>query len=734
MIDHGRARLEMNVTPTQDRRRTGALRIALASTYALFILIAPPCASAGATSTVSPLPASDYTVRPACAAPAPGHAGCLALALMPGTAAARAHTHPLGMTRSAPLKTLKPAENGYGLRPTDLRAAYFPGEQPEAPPSEPQTIALVDAYNDPHAEADLNIYAHEFGLAELTRCTGGGESNCFEKVNQKGETTNPPFPTSEAERQAELAVCEKEEREAACKQVEEAEGWALEISTDVEMARAVCQSNCKILLVEADSSSDENLEEAERTAVALGAGEISNSWGGGELRSDSPAFNHPGIVITASAGDDGYLNWTQAEEAEAHKEEYNVGANYPASSPHVVAVGGTKLTLSGGIRQSETVWNDDPGPEGNNNGAGGGGCSLWFAAQEWQRNVPAWSTVGCEDRRAVADVSADADPYTGVAVYDSVPYVHEEEGKVVNTPFGWVPIGGTSVASPIIASMFALAGGAHGVAYPAKTLYAHLGSASLHDITAGGNGKCDGAYEPGCPGSMSPLSPFDCGQHTLICNAATGYDGPTGVGTPDGIAALQPLVEEGKKQTKVEEEKKSKEAEEEKSKKKTEEEERSAESGGSPKGGGGEGSRESGAGGTSNSPISVPIGVSLPNSALPTAPPTPPGSSAPIPILSAPVLTKGATAALSHTRPQVSRVAFAFTLNVADRVRVTLAKQVVAHGRKRWQTLPDSLTIAGAPGRDSARLSAHAMLAPGRYRLTLAPAHGIARTLTFQVG
>ena len=154
----------------------------------------------------------------------------------------------------------------------------------------------------------------------------------------------------------------------------------------------------------------------------------------------------------------------------------------------MVAVGGTKLTLSeAGARQSETVWNEDPDPSGGNEGAAGGGCSEQFAAPLWQREVPDWASVGCGtglSKRAVADVAADADPYTGVAVYDSVPY-EEEAGRKHTKMLNWVPIGGTSVASPIVASMFALAGGSHGVEYPAQTLYSHLGSPSLYDVTEG---------------------------------------------------------------------------------------------------------------------------------------------------------------------------------------------------------------------------------------------------------
>ncbi len=324
-----------------------------------------PSATAAAASTVSPLPASDYTVRHVCAAPAPGYAGCLALELVPQTAAARAHTHPLGMTRSAPIVAAEAAESVFGLRPQDLHSAYFPGEVPDAPASEPQTIALVDAYDDPNAEADLKVYDKEFALGELPKCTTGEASNCFEKVNQNGKAA--PLPSAEGE---------------------EAEGWALESATDIEVAHAVCQ-NCRIMLVEANSAEYTDLEAAENTAVTLGATEVSNSWGGGEPPFDSGAFQHSGTVITAAAGDNGYLNWTEAEEA---KSGYFAGADYPASSPHVVAVGGTKLTLSGGARQSETVWNDAE----EANGAAGGGCSERFTAQPWQREVPDWASVGCD--------------------------------------------------------------------------------------------------------------------------------------------------------------------------------------------------------------------------------------------------------------------------------------------------------------------------------------------------
>jgi subtilase family protein len=548
------------------------IRSAMLAAAGVLLALVPPAAAAG---SVAPLPTSAYLTRPACPAPAPGHASCLAVELVPKSGEARAHTHPLGMTSASPLEGSNPKSGAYGLRPADLRAAYFPSEFAEAPASKPQTIALVDAYNDPQAEADLGVYDKEFGVAACTEANG-----CFEKVNQRGEHGSLPFPTSEAEREAELRICEnpytsKAKREVACDKVEEAEGWAVEISTDIETAHAICQRNCHIVLVEANSDSYEDLEAAEETAVRLGGEkttavdtEVSNSWGGSEPVLESAAFNHPGTVIAAAAGDDGYLNWTDAAEAEEAKEEYYEGADYPAASPHVVAVGGTRLGLSSsGAWKEETVWNDDPRGGEENYGAGGGGCSSQFEAQKWQREVKDWANVGCEDRRAVADIAADGDPYSGVAVYDSVPDVHEEEvGNeivAVNTPLYWWPIGGTSVASPIVASMFALAGGSHGVEYPAKTLYEHLETGLLHPVTEGGNGECDNFYGENptthttCGGSLEPLSSrfaFDCGKGVLICNAGPGYNGPAGVGTPDGVGAFQPGSEAAVRKARAEEE------------------------------------------------------------------------------------------------------------------------------------------------------------------------------------
>ncbi len=141
----------------------------------VFVLLCVPGVAAG---SVSPLPRSDYTVRAVCAAAARGRAGCLALQLVPRTAAARARRHPLGLIRSAPLAAPSPGAGAFGLRPQDLHTAY---DLPTSV-SSAQTVALVDAYNDPTAEADLKAYDEEFALPA---CTAG--NGCFRQVNQNGE-------------------------------------------------------------------------------------------------------------------------------------------------------------------------------------------------------------------------------------------------------------------------------------------------------------------------------------------------------------------------------------------------------------------------------------------------------------------------------------------------------------------------------------------------------------------
>ena len=204
-------------------------------------------------------------------------------------------------------------------------------------------------------------------------------------------------------------------QEGAAGPLPEAEGgWAVEISLDVEIAHAMCQS-CHISLVEANNEGADALGTAENTAAALGANEIT-CWGSPDNYLPVPELDlkHPGVAITAASGDNGYDNW--------QVRFYTYEANYPAASPYVVGVGGTRLELTTkGARASWTVWNGD--------GAGGSGCSSTIEAPRWQQEVPDWP-VGCEHRRAVADVSADADPYTGAAVYDSYTRVERTKGRV----------------------------------------------------------------------------------------------------------------------------------------------------------------------------------------------------------------------------------------------------------------------------------------------------------------
>jgi hypothetical protein len=364
---------------------------------------------------------------------------------------------------ASPAVTYKHPFTGY-LTAQSLHAAY--SLPTETASSTLQTIAVIDAFNDPSAEADLRVYDETFGLPACTAANG-----CFGKLNQEGHAS--PLPANEGE-------------------------WASEISIDVQMAHAICQS-CHVLLVEADNEEFTSLGAAVNAAVNAGATEISNSYAGPEEPSLSSTFanyntayyDHPGVVISASSGDCGYLNEACVGEPGT--------ANFPADSPDVLAVGGTALTDTEETWGS-TVWDES-----------GSGCSRIFTAPLWQSTVRNFSATGCGDERSVADVAAIGDPETGVDVYDSTP-----EGN--GSPTGWGVWGGTSVASPIIAGEFGLAGGSHGVPYPAATLYSHAGEAdALYDVISGSNGRCAGA---------------------TACQAAVGFDGPSGIGSPVGLGAF----------------------------------------------------------------------------------------------------------------------------------------------------------------------------------------------------
>ncbi len=290
-------------------------------------------------------------------------------------------------------------------------------------------------------------------------------------------------------------------------------------------------------------------------------------------------------------------------------------------------------------------------------------------------------------------MSADADPYTGVAVYDST----ETEGNK-----GWATIGGTSVAAPIIASVFALAGGAHEVAYPARTLYENelQTPGALHDVTLGSNGECRKPFEKstGTSGCTVAEQARNCSA-AAICLAGPGYDGPSGVGTPDGLAAFQPpgFVE-------------------------------GASEGVEPTGSGAAG------GGAAAGETRPPTGTSSPGAAQQTVA-SPPAPSAPTkPVLSALSLTRGAIAALARRRPRLSKLGFAFALSAPARVRVTISRRTLVHRHARWKLVSAPTTIFGARGAQSRRIAAAATLPPGVYRLTLVPEHGAARSISFRVG
>jgi hypothetical protein len=398
-----------------------------------------------------------------------------------------------------------------GLTPEQLATAY--GYEPSAGGAG-QTVGIVDAYDDPEIEGDLGTFDARY---DLPSCTAANE--CLKKVNQSGSTSPLP-PTDET-------------------------GWSIEISLDVETVHAVCP-NCKILLVEADNNGDANLATAVNEAVALGATEVSNGYGGPE---DLPepglfeqeAYDHPGVPIVVAAGDTGYYGWTYVNDRKRGPEMPEA----PASLPSVVAVGGTSLELNAdGTRASETVWNDN-GPLdeiGELNpglGATGGGCSRLFSAEPWQTGVAGFAATGCGTKRLDVDVSAVGDPLTGFDLYDS--YKCGTACEFTRVDGGWATFGGTSLSTPIIAALYGLAGGTAGMQYPALTLYGHVAdSFARFDVTSGGNSICGGVSPCGDPNAAFG-SLVDC-NGTTACNAAPGFDGPSGVGTPKGLALFKPLL------------------------------------------------------------------------------------------------------------------------------------------------------------------------------------------------
>ena len=340
---------------------------------------------------------------------------------------------------------------GYG--PTQIQSAY----KLAGLSSGGRTVAIVDAFDDPRAESDLATYRSTYGLAPCTTANG-----CFKKVNESGASS--PLPSGDY-------------------------GWAEEESLDLDAVSSACP-DCHIVLVEASSANTPDLTAAEDAAAkTAGVVAISNSWGGSEdstILSNDSHFNHPGIAITASSGDSGY------------------GVSWPASSQYVTAVGGTSLSTASNARGwNETAWS-----------GAGSGCSAFEPKPSWQTDT------GCA-KRTVADVSADADPNTGLGVYDTYNSCGSSslcdyliELGAVQGLDGWAQVGGTSLSSPLTASVYALAGNTASVTYGS---YPYSHTTSLFDVTSGSNGSCSPAY---------------------LCTAGAGYDGPTGLGTPNGIGAF----------------------------------------------------------------------------------------------------------------------------------------------------------------------------------------------------
>jgi Ricin-type beta-trefoil lectin domain/Subtilase family/Putative Ig domain len=412
-----------------------------------------PGALAMARAASAPVPAvpatARFAARPRIAAGLPGVEQACATPTQPGQMACMA------LVRPAKGHARPDGTSPTGYSPQQFQAAYGLSSA-AALAGNGESIAIVDAYNDPDASSDLAVYRSEYGLPA---CGSG----CLTIANEYGGTKLPKADPSG--------------------------GWELEESTDLDVVSAICPK-CSILLVEADSNSIPDLATAVRTASRSGANVVSNSWGSGaEFIGESkydPDFYAPGVAITAAGGDDGY------------------GTQYPAASPYVTSVGGTSLVGSG-TSWTQSAW-----------GLVGSGCSL--------EPKPSWQTVddtspdGCQNRTQ-NDVSADADPSTGAAVYDTV-----SDPDLGGVP-GWTTVGGTSVSTPIIAGTYALAdivaGGPGGALIPNTfpAAYPYQATSGLTDVVGGSNGKC----EP---------------HRQYLCNAVKGFDGPTGLGTPSGTAAF----------------------------------------------------------------------------------------------------------------------------------------------------------------------------------------------------
>jgi len=331
---------------------------------------------------------------------------------------------------------IKPFAVPSGFGPADLAAAYHlnPAITSTA------TIAIVDAFDYPNAESDLATYRSTFGLPPCTVASG-----CLTIFNPTHAGAQPAN-----------------------------DDWNLEAALDLDMASAACPT-CKLVLVEATNDTGNDLFDEQNNAVTLpGVVSISNSWGTSgsstDPASDAAFFTHTQAINTfVSSGDSGNTGRT---------------GDYPSTSTHVIAVGGTHLVKSTTAARgfTETAWV-----------GAGSTCSRFIAEPAFQKSaVP---TKACTTR-AASDISAVADPQTGVAVFN------KNDG-------GFIVVGGTSASSPFVAGVFARYG-ISGASHDASFVYSH--TAALFDITSGKNGSCRSA----------------------LCQATAGWDGPTGLGTPNG--------------------------------------------------------------------------------------------------------------------------------------------------------------------------------------------------------
>ncbi|SHG24638.1 Subtilase family protein [Jatrophihabitans endophyticus] len=509
--------------------RTTPARVVVAAVAALLgatalSAIAPTASGAApsAASSASSGTATRYAVvRPLCATPSdPSAMRCFALERVDvarGTAGAHAYR-----------PTASHGPKG-GYAPKALAGAY--GFDPKVN-RRSLTVGIVLWHDAPTVLHDLNRFDHHYGLPSET-------SRSFRKVNERGKAS--PLP--------------KRDKDAAG-----------EVALDTQAVRAVCNT-CRILLVEADGPYDSDLANAENTAVRLGADIVTNSFGAPEHKVSTrtrKAFDHPGVAVIASTGDSGWYgwDWTNYTSARNGLVDGDDAASFPSSSPTVVAVGGTTLRLdSRNHRTSETVWNGNGAHDATGHlrrsamGASGGGCSKYYTAPSWQAHAAGYASAGCKGRRLATDVALLADPMTGFDVYDSY-------GSK-----GWVTVGGTSLSAPLAAGMYALAGGPRGSRYPATALYGNAAAhaSTRYDVKVGGNGFCGTDTTAACSSAVADYTStshayanvdrrnpnniydneaglLDCSfardgeavpaARDRECNATTGFDGPTGVGTP----------------------------------------------------------------------------------------------------------------------------------------------------------------------------------------------------------